>query len=370
MKRRHWLQQSLLASSALLTAGPLSASVMKKDPIGYQSKDSLRLHYNENPYGPPASSIERVTMAVQEANYYSYKALRELKEQISKLNNCSEDNVLITAGATEIMSLLGQHVGLIQGDILVPWPSMPAMVDFAKTCGARVKKVPLQADQSIDLNGILSALDNNSKLIYICNPHNPTGTLLSSTQLWNFAKEVPKNVLICIDEAYIEYTDLGINDSLSAYINELPNLIISRTFSKGYGLAGMRIAYALSNPMNINVLRRRHLGFENSAGIAPLTMALAALEDEKFLNMVKFQNEEAKTFMYESFDKLGVSYTKTHANFIQVDGSKFDPNIVTKLAERKIYITQWEGMDSYLRITLGKHDHLRKFLYNAEQMMV
>ncbi len=208
---------------------------------------------------------------------------------------------MATAGSTEILSLLGQHVGLIKGEILLPWPSFPTMANFGEICGASIRKVDIGKDDRIDLKKLLLSINDQTSLIFICNPNNPTSTEVDNDELKSFCRSVPQNVLICIDEAYIEYSVKGASGSLVFMIHELPNLVISRTFSKVYGLAGLRIGYAVSHESNITALRKRHTGWELSAGTAPLIGAMTTLEDPEFVQHCVQKNKEGRRIVYKVF---------------------------------------------------------------------
>ena len=187
ISRRNWLRKSLLASSAYIVAGNIPVAAI--DPYISQvnlSSEYLRLNWNENPYGPSSKAIEAVTNIMKSANRYPDAMVTELKSILSSDYNLSNEHIIITAGSTEILSLLGQHVGLIKGEILSPYPSFPTLLQFGQSCGATIKKIPLDNENRIDLNSLKSAITNKTKLIFICNPNNPTSTEVSKEALINF----------------------------------------------------------------------------------------------------------------------------------------------------------------------------------------
>ena len=244
------MRKSLLASSAVMLASQTEVISRAVEKIS-ADHPLLRLNWNENPYGPSKKAIFAVTDALQEANRYPDSKVGELKSQIGKLNGLSENEVLVSAGSTEILSLLGQHVGLAQGEILTPWPTFPTITRFGEICGATINKIALDENQVIDFQAIQDAISDETKLIFICNPNNPTSTEVNRDDLVSFLRAVDPRILLCVDEAYIEYSKIGFEGSMAQLIPELPNLIVSRTFSKAHGLAGLRIGYALSQETNI-----------------------------------------------------------------------------------------------------------------------
>jgi histidinol-phosphate aminotransferase len=370
INRRQWLQKSLLASTAMLVAGPAGALAHTQQPKANKVSNGLiQLNWNENPYGPSEKALKAVTQAIRTANRYPDAVVSELKKKMAGKYGLTADQILLTAGSTEVLSLLGQHVGLQKGEILTPWPSFPTMIQFGEACGAGIRKVPLHKKDQLDLNRLKDNISEKTSLIFVCNPNNPTSTEVAQNELRSFLREVPQNVLICVDEAYIEYSKKGAEGSVIDLVSELPNLIICRTFSKAYGLAGLRIGYAVSNSMNIDALRQRHIGWELSAGIAPLSGAMAALDDDAFLKKVIRKNEEGRQILYKAFKKWGVNYNASSTNFVYARSEKFKKNIVSGLAAQNILITKWPDMTHHIRISIGKPEEMRQFVEAAESYL-
>lgn len=356
----------------MLVAGPAGALAASPKPKAGQSLNNglLRLNWNENPYGPSEKALAAVTEAVRSANRYPDALVNELKAKLAEKHGFQADQVILTAGSTEVLSLLGQHVGLQKGEILTPWPSFPTMIRFGEACGATIKKVDLDDKDRIDLDRLKAAITDKTTLIFVCNPNNPTSTEVKSSELKAFLRSVPKNVLVCVDEAYIEYSKKGVKGSMVGLVDELPNLVVCRTFSKAYGLAGLRMGYAISNKVNIDALRQRHIGWELSAGIAPLSGAMAALKDETFLKKCIQKNEEGRSIVYEAFDEWGVEYNLSSTNFIYARSGKFKSNIIQGLQKENILITKWPDMIRHIRISIGKPEEMKKFVGAAEAFLV
>lgn len=373
LNRRQWLQKSLFASTAMLVAGPAGAMAANNRQQAQQASTLnglLRLNWNENPYGPSEKALEAVMEGVRSANRYPDAVVVTLKKKLAQKFGLQADQIMLTAGSTEVLSLLGQHVGLQKGEILTPWPSFPTMIQFGEACGASIRKVSLDDKDRLDLNKLKASITDKTSLVFVCNPNNPTSTEVSRNDLRSFLRAVPQNVLVCVDEAYIEYSKKGAKGSMVDLVNELPNLIICRTFSKAYGLAGLRIGYAVSNANNINALRQRHIGWELSAGIAPLSGAMAALEDEDFLKKVIKKNEEGRQILYDAFEEWGVEYKQSSTNFVYARSAKFKNNIINGLAAEKILITKWPDMTHHIRISIGKPEEMRQFVEAAQGFLV
>lgn len=372
INRRQWIQQSLLASASVLLAGaPIAQGCASERPKELREKDNLiLLNWNENPYGPSETAIKAVNDAMKYANRYPDEVANELKEKLAKKNNLRVRNFLLTAGSTEVLSLLGQHVALQKGEILTPFPTFPTALRFGERTGATIKKVDLDANDRIDLDKVLTAISDKTTMVFICNPNNPTGTELGTTDLKSFCRNVPENVLICVDEAYVEYSNAGLKGSMIGLIDELPNLIICRTFSKAYGLAGLRMGYAVSHKRNIDALSRRHLGAEISTGWPPLVAASASMDDPDFINSCVAKNEEGKKILYQAYDKWGVKYNPSSTNFVYARDERFEGNLVAKMKERGILITKWPTMTDHIRVSIGKPEHMKLFVETVQDFLV
>jgi histidinol-phosphate aminotransferase len=373
INRRQWLQQSLLASASVLLAGaPIAQGCASERPrdLPRDKDDLILLNWNENPYGPSQAAIDAVNDTMKYANRYPDEVVTELKQKLAAKNGLKPINFLLTAGSTEVLSLLGQHVGLQKGEILTPYPTFPTALRFGERAGASIKKVKLDSNDRIDLNAVLDAISSDTKLVFICNPNNPTGTELPTDDLKAFCRKVPENVLICVDEAYMEYSNAGLKGSMVSLVNELPNLVICRTFSKAYGLAGLRMGYAISNVRNIQALQERHLGSEISAGWPPLVAATASMDDPEFINMCVAKNTEGKQIVYDAYDKWGVKYNPSSTNFIYARQERFENDLVAKMRNKGILITKWPTMTDHIRVSIGKPEHMRKFVEVVEEFLV
>ena len=370
INRRQWIQQSMLASAALLTAGSASAYGCAPRFRNKMEDGTIHLNWNENPYGPSKAATEAVTNSMKFANRYPDEHIVKVKEQLSRIHSVKPENILLTAGSTEVLSVLGQHIGLKKGEILTPYPSFPTLLQFGITSGANVEKVDLEGGYKIDLGKLLNAITDKTSLVFICNPNNPTGTELETEELKNFCRSVPENVLICIDEAYIEYSKTGPSGSMNVLTKELPNLVVCRTFSKAHGLAGLRMGYAISDKANITALRNRHLGFELSTGWPPLVAASASLDDPDFIKMVVKKNKEGRQIAYDAFDDWGVSYSPSSTNFIYVRHDRFDKEVVSKMEEKGILITKWPDMRDHIRVSIGKPNEMQSFVEVAKEFLI
>ena len=371
INRRKWIQKNVLAAS-LLALGCRTNFDAVEQPLltTIDNNTPLPLHWNENPYGPSPKAIQAVNNVMTKANRYPDDMVAELTEILAIKYAVKTENVLLTNGSTEILGLVGHQVGAEKGEILMPFPSFPTMAMFGMGSGATVKKVPLDNNNCIDLDQTLAAITDKTKVVFICNPNNPTSTEVDNAALKAFCRAVPKEVLVFVDEAYIEYAKLGAASSMIPLVPELSNLMVCRTFSKAYGLAGLRLGYAISNKTNIDALNSRYVGVGFATGWPALVAAKATLADTDFLTNGIQQNQAGKAIVYQAFEKWGVPFSESSTNFIYAESKRFVPDVQTKLKAENILITKWSDMTNHIRISISEPKHMRQFVEVVEQFLV
>lgn len=372
INRRQWLQKSAIATS-LLTLGcrtnfelaaakPFQNSLINTSP--------LPLHWNENPFGPSEKAVQAVTAVMTKANRYPDDMVAELKGILANKYAVENEQVLLTNGSTEILGLVGQQVGFDKGEIVMPSPSFPTMAMFAADSAATIKKVPLDKSNRIDLDQTLAAISEQTKVVFICNPNNPTSTEVDNAALKAFCRAVPKKVLVFVDEAYIEYSKLGAAGSMIPLVNELPNLMVCRTFSKAYGMAGLRLGYAISSKAHIDALKSRYVGAEFATGWPALVAAKATMEDIDFMTNGIQKNQEGRDILYKAFDKWGVAYSPSATNFLYVESKYFVSDVRAKLKTENILITKWPDMVDHIRVSISEPSHMSQFVEVVEHFLV
>jgi histidinol-phosphate aminotransferase len=240
------------------------------------------------------------------------------------------------------------------------------MMQHSVTFEARWTKVPLDASFAHDLDALATA-SNGAQLLYLCNPNNPTGTMIDGEELRTFCGSISKDTMVFVDEAYIEFTNGGITSSVAELVASTSNLIVARTFSKIYGLAGLRVGYAYAHPEIIKQLKRYHIGFEINMPITSLYAALTAADDRAFLEHCKAQNNQAKEKLYQTFDEWGVSYVRSQTNFIYFKTEKFVPNIVKTLEKHRIMIRDYDDQPGFARVSIGTTEQMQHFSDTLKQ---
>ena len=233
-----------------------------------------------------------------------------------------------------------------------------------------IKKVDLDDNYQIDFNRLSDGITTKTKVISICNPNNPTSTQIDSDELRSFCRSVSNDILVLVDEAYIEFSKGGAKSSVVDLVNELPNVVICRTFSKGYGLAGLRLGYAISTPANIRTLQSRHTGLDFSISSVTVSAAIASLDDQAFIDNCVMSNQQGRDIVYTAFDNWGVEYADSATNFIYTKSNRFDPNVVAKLKKENILITKWGTMTDHIRISIQTPSEMQTFVDRVEQFLV
>ena len=365
MKRRKWLQNSVISGAGLMMS-PGLAMLMEEEKDLHKI---YRLHWNENHFGPSKSVIQAIQDAVPTGNLYWDEKIDILKNDLAKMQGRKEDQYLITSGSTEVLTLLGQHVGLQGKTILTGAKSFPTLPMFGQRCGAKVRYVQMN-EYFLDLDHFSESIDSDTGLVFICNPNNPTSTELEPDELTSFCRRVPENVLVCIDEAYIEFSNGGVEKSLIGLVDELPNLIIVRTFSKAYGMAGFRLGYACSQAQNIRALFTRYPAIGMAPGLLPVVGGIAALKDQRFVRYAVDQVDKGKQIVYDAFDRWEIGYPRSSTNFIYARKDGFIPDVRKKLRQENILITQWPSMTDHIRISVGKSEWMQKLVNELEGLRV
>lgn len=329
----------------------------------------IKLASNENPLGNSPKATEAIKKWADNMALYPDGNATELKKVLADKLSLDTDQLLLGAGSDQILEYIAQTY-ISPGDkALMGDPSFPRYESVVKIMDGNIKYIPLTEDYRMDLDGFIDNIDDRTKLIWICNPNNPTGTRIKKEEQEAFIKRVPPHVLIILDEAYYEYAyDEDYPNSIEL-LDTYKNVIILRTFSKAYGLAGLRIGYAISNKETIDYINRVRGPF--NANDAGQVAALAALEDEDFLNKTIQLNSEGKKYLYDSFERMNLNYIPSYGNFIMVDIKKDSQEVFKSLLKEGVIIRSGDiyGMDSWIRVTIGTMEENKLFISALENLI-
>lgn len=314
--------------------------------------DIIKLASNENPFGPSPKAISAMQDALETVHLYPDGNCYELRNELSQALSMDQNYLLFGNGSDELIKMIAETFLNEEEEVIYAVPSF-AEYDFAtKVMAGTSVPVPMR-DYKHDLKAMKEAITDNTKLIFICNPNNPTGTIVTKDEVDDFMKAVPENVVVVFDQAYLEYvTNLDYPDCLN-YVREGRNVILLRTFSKVYGLAGLRIGYAIARPELTSLISRVKEPF-NVNSIAQIG-AIQALRDQDHMATCVESNNQQKRWLVEQFEKLDLDYIPTETNFVMVDIEMDSKVCFTELLKRGVIVRTGDifDMPTWLRITIG-----------------
>ncbi len=323
--------------------------------------DIIKLASNENPLGPSPLAMQAIQESAKQAHFYPDGNAYYLKADLAKHLGVTEDYLILTNGSNEVLQLVGETY-LGPGDEVIYAEGAFVVYKLVTTvCGATPVVVPMQKDTH-HLPSMAAAITDKTKAIFIANPNNPTGTMVTVAEIAQFMAQVPENVLVIFDEAYYEYVTHPDYPQTLPYVMEERNFIITRTFSKIYGLAGLRIGYGIAPPSIIATMNPVRQPFNCNA--VAQAAARASLKDTDHVKKSQTLNAAGKVFLYTAFDKLGLRYIKTEGNFIMVFVNQPGADLVDAMMKKGVIV---RGMASYgypdaIRVTIGKQEENERFL--------
>ena len=334
----------------------------------YGIDDSIKLASNENPIGPSPMAVSAIKDSTKKLNRYPDGSGHDLIRKISNHVGFSPQHIVLGNGSDEIIGMLAFAMLQPGDEVILPIPSFLMYEITVRAAGATPVFVPLTS-LSIDLEEINKKITSKTRMIFLCNPNNPTGTVISKKDFENFIREIPPGIIVVVDEAYIEFVrDQNCVKSFEYLDNKTP-LITLRTFSKAYGLAGLRIGYGVM-PMEIaDILNRIRLPF-NTNSLAQAG-AGAALDDKIFLEKVISLIHEGLDFLYDALDSLGINYFPTQTNFFLIDVRKDADEIYENMLRQGVIVRSMKsyGYPNYIRINVGLHEENVKFLKALEKSL-
>lgn len=321
-----------------------------------------KLSFNECPLGPSPKVIQAMTDSLYNLNHYPSSAGDSIMKKIAEIEGVSPEQVILSNGADEMIILIGQTFLEPEDEVIIPKLSFIQYLAVANLMGATPVFSEMKEDLSYDLEDILSRITSKTKAIFLCNPNNPTGTIIAKTELENFLSQIPGSILVVIDEAYHEYIVSSEFESGVHYLNEHKFLLVVRTFSKAHSLAGARLGYAIGAMEVIDAINHVRPPFNVNAVVQ--AGALASLDDLEHLQKAKLLNDQGKEIMYEAFESLGFPYLKSNANFVFFD-TKTDSNVIfEKLVEHGVIVRTLKGygLDTSIRVSVGTHEEVLAFV--------
>jgi histidinol-phosphate aminotransferase len=358
MDRRQLLKQGALAAAAFTFSRDLFSREAEKIIASSGFGDFIKLSSNENPHGPSPMARKAMMNAVNGSNRYPWEVTTQLREKIASLYSLTLEHVIVGAGSSELLGVVSLMAALQKGNAVAPDPTFRLWMPAAGKVGLSIKLVPLATGKITDLQRMKDNIDANTKMVYICNPANPTGTIIPAAELETFIKDIAPKCIILLDEAYTEFCD---EPSMANLVNDYPNLIVAKTFSKIYGMAGARVGFALSHPQTIKQLNELQPWANAGASAVSLAGALASLDDKEFTGFCKKENQKARSVFYTSLEKSGMPYIKSHTSFVYFDSTPYNKDVRQLLESQQIIGARtFEEGTKWLRLSVGTVDEMQK----------
>ena len=366
MNRRRFLRRGLAIGGAAVGGGALTLSAPAlfeaaaemvngpKTPINGVGLDDpmlVQLSLNENPFGASRLAIEAVSRRIFGMNRYPFHG--RLEKAIAEHLDMPEDYILTGGGSTEILNLAVLSTYYEEKDnTITGQPSYFDVPSRTARVGGEVKQIPVMDNWSLDLEAMAAAVDDETRLINICNPNNPTGQILDPDALERFIMNVPEHILVLLDEAYIEFSG-GSYRSMIPLTKQAKNLLVARTFSKVYGLAGVRVGYGVAQPDLLRRLARFGTGRLNKNTLSA-EAAIAALRDQNHVRHTVDMVRKGREYLYGELEAMGHEPIRTETNFIPVKTTGSPEWLLGQLFIRDVRVTMSNGMDDYVRISVGQ----------------
>lgn len=389
MNRRNWLRNTALAGAGIATASfslnaapgllPAHSSVKEIMPsLEWERARPLampelkaRLLANENPWGPSPDARLAIMDAAVSGNRYQHEAANKLRGMIAAFEGVSEDHILLAPGSSDVLEKMAIMHFMNGGNLVAADPAYMSLIKTAIAMKAEWKKVRLTDDWAHDLKGMKAAVDSDTKMVYICNPNNPTGTLTPTQDIKEFCREVATDdVTVFVDEAYLEFLPDYKNKSMVSMVKEGKNVVVARTFSKVHGMAGLRIGYGVMLPAmleKVNTIWRGNMSLCKTS----LMGAMASMQDTEFQQMSVKATAAAREQTMAGLKKLGFSPVPSHTSFmifpIAMEGKPFlDAMFAKGVGVRAFDIF---GKD-YCRVSMGKPEEMEIFLTALGEVLV
>lgn len=363
MNRRDWLRKSSAAGALTFFGGQALGSSLTANEIARFNPrplaDPVQLNFNENPFGPSEKARKAMTEAFDMGCRYPSRYLDELVDMLAKKEGVTTDHIVIGGGSTEGLKVTGLTYAINGGEIIAAQPTFLAMMNYAALWGASINWVPLDDTLTHDVDEMEKRISSKTKLIFLCNPNNPTSTLLEKNRLVDFCTTAARKTIVFSDEAYYDFIEEPNYPSMTNLVKKGENVIVSRTFSKVYGLAGLRIGYLIAKPEIASKLRTNMVAFTN---VLAIQAAIAALKDDEFYRLSLGKVKEGKMLMYKTMDDLKLEYLKSHTNFIFFRTGKDIGSFSEKMLAEGVQVGRpFPPFTDWCRISMGTIDEVNIF---------
>ena len=377
LNRRDWFKSTLALTagftftSALtdkLMAAPMSEAERAFFGLGIKSGMKVRLNSNENPYGPSEKAKKAIIDVLSQSNRYAFDELEDLRKTIASKEGVDPTYILLGAGSGELLCQTGIAYGLEGGRVLSAYPTFPLLMNYAQQMKATWDRVDLNDKLEHNYEALASAIKSDTRLVFSCNPNNPTGTVVSDSIVKSFCEEASKKTLVYADEAYLEFLEPAQQKSMVTLVQNNPNIIVSKTFSKIYGLAGLRIGYIIGHPDTLKKVAQ--YGDTISPSQTAIAAAKESLGDQDFMKLTREKNTVARKVLTDYLDQKKINYGKSVTNVVLFPAPKDGKTILTKLEEKGYLIRIWDYQQKeWCRVSIGTLDEMKGFVKAFEEVV-
>lgn len=392
LNRRAWLKRGALTAAGAMVMPQLSFGETPMAKLKFDSQGRTiyspffkefnaesfpetgkllaKLNANENPYGPSPMAVKAFQGSTNLGNRYAWRELFDLMDKIAVKEGVKTENIMMGPGSSDLLEKTAMVMFAEGGNVVSADPSYMSLIKVAQATGASWKPVPLKEDWSHDLKAMEAAIDDDTKLVYICNPNNPTGSMTDHAELVDFCSRVSEKVPVFVDEAYMGFLEDGDEKSMVSLVAEGKDVIIARTFSKIHGMAGLRVGYiaALESTLDkIQDITRGGMGITYPSVYA----ASASMDDVEFQNKSRKLNAECREFVYATLEKMGYSYVPSSTSFIlfpiEMEGKKF----LEKMTAEGVGVRAFDIMNkNWCRVSMGTMEEMKIFASALQKVLV
>ena len=323
--------------------------------------DIIKLASNENPLGPSPLATQAIAESATQVHLYPDGNAYYLKRDLAQHIGISEEHLILGNGSNDVLQLIAEAYVAPEDEVIYAAGAFIVYSLVTKLCSATAVVVPMQNDTH-DLAAMAATITDKTKVIFVANPNNPTGTMVTADETAAFMEQVPNDVLVVFDEAYYEYVSRSDYPQTLPYVLEGRNFVITRTFSKIYGLAGLRVGYGIAPPALIETLNRVRQPFNCS--LIGQAAARAALKDTDHVVKSQEHNNIGKAFLYNAFDDLGLRYRETEGNFIMLHVGQSGADVADALLRKGVIVRPIAGYGypDAVRVTIGTQQENEKFI--------
>ena len=388
ISRRTWLKNSAVTAGGLMATLGLPSVTQAKPAFGMKpfkgqyhlleqyhiappdlENLKARLLANENPWGPSKKAVAAIAESAVKGNRYVYSSGLKMVGLLAEKEGVTPENIMISAGSTDILEKVAFALCMKGGNVISADPSYMSLVNTATSIGSTWKNIPLKKDYAHDLPAMADAIDGDTKLVYICNPNNPTGTLTPIEDIKALCKKVNSKVPIFIDEAYLELLDEPDTQTAVSMIREGYDVIITRTFSKIHGMAGLRMGYMIAKPERIKMIQdlvRTEMGIS----VTSLEGAMASLKDTEFQTFTRTNNKKNREYVFDELKKAGLNPIPSYTSFVLFPLQMPSKDFMEKMFAKGVGIRVYDIHEKpYGRVSMGTMDELKLFVKTLHEVV-